>query len=469
VTRVVVVGGGISGLATAHALLARDSTVDVLLLESSRRLGGNIVTVREDDGFVIDGGPDSWVRDKPHATKLATSLGMQDALIETIPENRRAFISWRGALHPFPEGFVMGVPTSILPILRTRLFSPQAKLRMALEPFIPRRHIESDEDDESIASFVRRRLGSEVTERLVAPLLGGIYGGDAGALSMKATLPRFVEIEQKQGSLIHALQKTAGAGEKGGEKPSSFTSLRAGVGSLTDRLASVLGEGRIRLGAEVARVTPRGGDPRGRFVIDIQGIPPLFADHVVLATPAHVAAKVLAHSAGDLASLLGEIPYVSTAVVVMAFRAADVSYRLDATGYIVPRGEGRAALAVTWITSKWRGRAPDGQVLMRVFLGGVGHDDVVVKDDAELTNLARAELARTIGIGASPTMTRAFRFVRASPQPLVGHPKRMRRARELLAKLPGLAMVASGYDGVGIPDCVRQAEEAARLILPDAR
>jgi oxygen-dependent protoporphyrinogen oxidase len=463
VTRVVVVGGGISGLSTAHAVLEKDPSADVVVLEREGRVGGNLITVQA-DGCLLDGGADSWVKAKPDATSLAKSLGLEADFIDTIPANRRALIAWREKLYPLPEGFVMGVPTSVLPILRTPLFSRRAKLRMLLEPLVPRRYPSGEDDDESIEAFVRRRLGREVAERLVAPLLGGIYGGDAGVLSMRATLPQLLEMEETDGSLIHAMKALHGKRSVGGTRPSMFTSLKGGVGTLVDRLATYLGEARVRLRVTVKSVTPVNHDPNGRFAVELDDGETLFADHVVMAVPAHVAATTLRPFGERLTSLLSAMPYVSTAVVAMAFERADVAHPLDGTGYIVPRAPGRPALAATWVSSKWAGRAPDGQALLRVFLGGAGHDDVMAKDDRELERLARAELLRSMNVGAVPRWARVFRFDRASPQPLVGHPGRMRRTRALLGEQPGLYLVASGYDGVGIPDCVRQARAAARAI-----
>jgi oxygen-dependent protoporphyrinogen oxidase len=461
--RVLVVGGGISGLSAAHAVLAKSPTADVTVLEESARVGGNIVTVRE-DGLVIDGGPDSWVANKPHAANLAKALGLEASLMGTIPENRRALIAWGDSLHPLPEGFVLGVPTSILPILKTPLFSVKAKLRMALEPFVPRRVPTGEDDDESIESFVRRRLGDEVVERLVAPLLGGIYGGDAGKLSMRATLPQFVEMEAKHGSLIHALKRARGSGPAGA-KPSMFTSLEGGLGTLVERLRAKLGDARVRTGSKARKVAPLPKeDARGRFAVELSG-ETLFADHVVMAVPAHAAVAAMAPFGDDVGALLSTMQYVSTGVVMMAFAREDVRYPLDATGYIVPRVLGRPALAATWVTSKWAHRAPDGTVLIRVFLGGAGHEDLLAREDEELERLARAELEGSMGLLAAPKQARVFRFLRASPQPLVGHPGRMRKVKELLRRTPGIYLVASGYDGVGIPDCVRQAEEAATAIV----
>jgi oxygen-dependent protoporphyrinogen oxidase len=471
VKRVIIVGGGISGLATAHAVLAKDAAAELTLLERAPRVGGNIVTVRE-DGLVLDGGPDSWVANKPHATTLAKSLGLGGDLIGTVPENRRSLIAWGDELHPLPEGFVLGVPTSILPILRTPLFSLKAKARMALEPFVPRRARggadggNAGDDDESIDAFIRRRLGPEVAERLVAPLLGGIYGGDAGQLSMRATLPQFVEMEQQHGSLIRAMKRTLVSGGGGKQKPSMFTSLVGGLGGLVDKLESAIGAARIRKGVTVVRVAPLpAGDARGRFALELDGGDAVHADDVVMAVPAHVAALALRPFGEPLTQLLSAMPYVSTGVVMLAFARGDVPGPLDATGYIVPRVLGRPALAATWVTSKWAHRAPEGTVLIRVFLGGKGHEDLLDREDDELVSLARTELGRAMHVEAAPSMTRVFRFRRASPQPLVGHPGRMQKARAILAETPGLHLVASGYDGVGLPDCVRQAEEAASAIV----
>jgi oxygen-dependent protoporphyrinogen oxidase len=467
-TRVVVVGGGISGLSTAHAVTQRDPSADVVVLEEASRVGGNIVTVRE-EGFILDGGADSWIANKPAATMLAKSLGLEDELIGTIPENRRALIAWDGRLHPLPEGFVLGVPTHLLPIVRTPLFSAVGKLRMALEPFVPRRRPVSEDDDESIDAFMRRRLGAEVAERLVAPLLGGIYGGDAGSLSMRATMPQFIEMEEKHGSLMRAMRSTLRATSSGpATKPSAFTSLRGGVGALIDRLVASLGDGRVERGMKVTRVALVKDEPRGRFALEVAGGETRYADHVVMAVPARVAATALSPFGERLTGLLVAMPYVSTAVVAMAFDREDIPHALDATGYIVPRALGRPALAATFISSKWDRRAPAGKALIRVFLGGAVQDDVTAKDDEELESLARAELKTTMGVRVEPCHVRVFRFVRASPQPLVGHPGRMRRVRAILAETPGLHLVASGYDGVGIPDCVRQGEAVARTITGKA-
>jgi oxygen-dependent protoporphyrinogen oxidase len=461
--KVVIVGGGITGLATAHALLARDPDVDLLVFESATRPGGNITTERA-EGFTIDAGPDSWVAAKPQATALARALGLEGDLVGTLEANRRVYVAHKDGLCPLPEGFVLGIPTELLPIVTTPLFSIRGKIRMGLEPFVPRRALNGG--DESIASFVGRRLGREVAERLVAPLLGGIYGGDATKLSIRATLPQFVEAEREHGSLVRAMQAQR-RGARGRAPASAFTTLRGGIGGIIEELERRVGE-RLKTGTRVTRVSASPAEEqRGRFVLEVEGGPPILADHVVLAVPANAASRVLSSVDPRAAEILGAIPHASTGVVFLAFKEADVHRRLDATGYIVPRSLGSPALAATWVSSKWGGRAPTGSVLVRVFLGGAGGEEVVTRDDPELVRLAREEAKARMNVRGEPILTRVHRFMRASAQPLVGHLGRIAEVNERLAKHPGLYVAGSGYDGVGIPDCVRQAETVAVAIHAD--
>ena len=470
--RIVIVGGGITGLATAHALMsgarATKRALRITLLERASRLGGNIITERR-DGFTLDGGPDSWVASKPQATALARGVGLGDELVSTIEAYRRVYVAWDGVLHALPEGLILAVPTRVLPVLKSNLFSWRAKLRMGLEPFVPR-HVSSDDEDESIGSFVSRRLGREVSDRLAAPLLGGIFAGDANELSIRATFPQFVEMEAKHGSLIRAMRGSPRAvATPGKATPSAFTSLRGGMGSVIDALKTALTDVDIRLGARVQTIARLpSGDARGRYAIAIEGAETLYADDVVLATPAHATAEMLQELDAAVADELAAIPYTSTATVFLAFRREDVKHPLDATGFIVPRSLGRPMLAATWVTSKWASRAPSGNVLMRVFFGGSLGQGVLAEDDAALATLAQSELGALMGgLDATPLFTRVFRFDRASAQPLVGHLARMRRVRAGLERLPGVHVAGGGLDGIGIPDCVRQGGDVAIRILAE--
>ncbi len=470
--RVVIVGGGITGLATAHALVngPRAAELDVVVIEGGATLGGSIRTVRR-DGYTIDGGPDSWVASKPQATALAKALGLGDALMPTIEATRRVYIAWKGGLHPLPEGLVLAVPTQVMPMLKTPIFSWRGKMRMGLEPLVPVRHFEGD-DDESIGDFVTRRLGSEMTERLAAPLLGGIFAGDATKISIRATFPQFVAMEEKYGSLVLASRaaKKANGASNGKVPPSAFTSLRGGMGSLIDGLARAIGESRIRTSTKVTSIAALdGGDVRGRYRVDLEGAEPIFADDVVLATAAHAAAGALRALDADLSRELDGIPYASTATVFLAFKRADVKHPLDGVGFLVPRPLNRPILAATWASSKWESRAPEGGVLMRAFFGGAWGEELLTKDDAELVALARKELGDLMKLDATPLFAQVFRFQRASPQPLVGHLARIARMKKSLAAHRGLYIAGSGFDGVGVPDCVRQANEVAASILASAK
>ncbi len=461
---VVILGGGVTGLSVAHALLRPVGAFEITLLEREAVLGGNIRTVRR-DGFVLDGGPDSWVASKPHATALAKSLGLEPRFIPTRPENRHVYIAWEGALHPLPEGMVLGIPTEIMPIVRTPLFSWDAKLRMGLEPLIPPRAWLGDED-ESIGDFVARRLGDEVAQRLAGPLLGGIFAGDAGELSVRAAFPQFVEAELRHGSIVRAMRAMRAARKSAGEG-SAFLSLQGGLGELIDALAARIGgQVNLRTGTAARRVEARAG---GGFRVTLTTGETLDADDLVLAAPLPVTATLARDLDPTLADALGAFDAASTATAFLAYPAGAIARPLDATGFLVPREMRRPILASTWVSSKWEHRAPDGMVLLRVFFGGATGGSILENSDAELVVLAREELRSLMGIHATPLFSHVFRFTRASPQPRVGHLARVRAVKERLARWPGLYVAGNGFEGSGIPDCIKFAEGAASAILARRR
>ena len=462
IKRVIVVGGGISGLACARAIAESRSDnprIEISLLESSQRFGGNVMTEREGD-FVLDRGPDSWVTNKPEASELARALGLGDTFISTLPENRRVYIAHESALHPMPEGLVLGIPTRILPIARTPLFSVQAKARMALEPFVPVRHFHGD-DDESIGAFVERRLGREVSERLVGPLLGGIFAGDAGSISVRAAFPQLVEAERKYGSLLRAVRSQ----KRANPNAAAFVSLRDGMGSFVDALVADLEKRdgvRLKRGTGVRSMART---EEGKLVLELDDGTNEVADAVVIATPVHVAAKIFRDlDQATAESIEGVMGTVSSATIFFGFEEASIGRPLDATGFIVPRTGGTELLASTWVSSKWQGRAPKGRVLIRGFLGGAGREATLEKTDDELSTLALFELRKLMPISKSPLFSRVFRFMHASPQPRVGHLARARQLREKLEAFPGVYVIGNGYDGVGIPACIKSATETARKI-----
>jgi oxygen-dependent protoporphyrinogen oxidase len=486
---IVVLGGGITGLSAAHALASRarasGRAVRVTVLEGSGRLGGNLVTMRE-GGFVLDGGPDSWVSSKPQATALAKELGLEGALVGTNPHNRRYFVAWGEELHPVPEGLVLGVPTRLMPLAASRLFTWRGKARMAMEPFVPARR-GGPEDDESIASFAARRLGKEAADRLVAPLLGGISAGDANDISLRAAFPQLAAMEAKHGSLVRGMiaakrarpeggkpngdgasPAPAGAGSKPGAPSSAFVSLRGGVGDLVVALARRLEEEGVTVRTN-ARAAALARDERGGWTVRTADGETLHADAVLVAVPAHVASGLLRPIDPSVADRLADIRFGSTATVFLGYRRGEVKHPLDGVGFVVPRSQGRPILAGTWVSSKWDDRAPQGHVLVRAFFGGAWGEGVLDRDDAGLVELARDELSGLMGLHAEPVLARVFRFHRATAQMRVGHLSSMASTKARLAEVaPGLLLAGGGYDGVGIPDCVRQAQQAAGELLADA-
>lgn len=464
--RVCVAGGGVTGLVAAWQLARLRPDARVTLLEARDRLGGNVVTERR-DGFVLDGGPDSFLRTKPEAVELCRELGLDDSLVTTRDQARKVYLAHRGSLEPLPAGMALAVPTRLAPVVATPLLGVAGKLRAAAEPFVRSK----SEGDETIEEFVARRLGREVAERIAGPLLGGIYAGDCSKLSIRATFPQLVDMELRHGSLLKALHAAA-AGDgswarwfvrRGAEgvTPSPFLSLRGGMGALIDGLARSLPDGVVRCSTPVTQVARVEGYDR-RWIVEVQGGEPVVADAVILAIPAHAAARAVRDA--DLARELARIPYVSTATVFFALERPRVAHALDGVGFIAPAGESRL-LAATWVTSKWDERAPPGMVLIRAFVGGARAPTLVRESsDADLVKLARADLTRLMGDLGPAVFTRVFRWIDAGPQPNVGHLARLERIRGRLAVHGGLHVAGAAYDGVGIPDCVRQARAAARAV-----
>lgn len=463
--RVVIVGGGITGLAAAHALEKSEEHCEVQLLEASARLGGNITTLNH-AAFTIDGGPDSWVATKPHATRLAKEVGLGDELIGTRPDTRKVFIVWQRQLHPMPEGLVLGIPTEWKPFAASDLFGWDTKLRCLLEPLVPKKRL-TGSDDESIGAFIARRLGADIAERVANPLLGGIFAGDADQLSVRACVPQLVEAEEKYGSLMvamKALREKRKEASTGGDA-STFISLKRGMGDLITTVAHRLQESTdVATSRAAKRVSRLEGDPRGRWAIETEHNGTLFADHVALTVPTQKAAKLVQDLDPGLAAMLSQVHYVSTATVFLAFRKYDVRHPLDAVGFLVPKAENRPILACTFVSSKWEHRAPSGQVLLRVFVGGAGNEHVLQRDDASLVRLAREQVLDLLGIERAPVFSKVFRFSGASPQPVVGHLARMEAIAARVRSHDGLYVGGNGYVGTGIPDAIKQGEEIAMRI-----
>jgi oxygen-dependent protoporphyrinogen oxidase len=444
----VIVGGGITGLATAHGLAAAGRRF--LLVEAAKRLGGTIGTEHV-DGFLIDQGPDSFLATRPEGRALCESLGLGDALITPEPSARRVYVRSRGRLRAMPEGMVLGVPTSIASFLGSDFLPLGAKLRMGLDLLLPRGRAE----EESIAGFVGRRFGREAVAVIAEPLLAGIHSGRAEDLSMHANFPQIVALERKYRSLIRGFRALARAGA--GESP--FLSLREGMGQLVDGVSRTLPEGSVLLGRRAVRL----GRTAAGWALDLHDGTRIEARSAVLAIRSHEAAVLVEGFAPDLAAVLSEIAYASSAVLFYAYERDQVASPLDAFGFVTRPGEGRV-MAATFVSSKFAGRAPPGKVLLRAFAGGARDEDALRLSDAELSELVRRELAELLGIRGAPLFTRVFRYDRATPQMRVGHAGRVARLRAREAEHPGLYIAGAGYEGVGIPECVRQGWQVAQRI-----
>ena len=449
--KVVVVGGGIAGLAACRRLETLLPDAEVVLVEREQSVGGKLLT-EQVDGYVIEAAADSFLSRKERGVGLCEELGRADELVGRRPENARTYVRRGTSLHPLPAGLSGMIPTNLDALADSQLLSPEGRARVAAEVDIPPA---PPGDDESIASFVSRRLGREAYERLVEPLMTGIYGGDGEQLSLQATFPEHRTLELEHGSLIRGLLAQS---EHAGRYP-PFVTLRPGMEALVIALVGYLERTRLLTGCAAVGLRRRAGG----YDVELSGRETLEADGVVIAVPAFAAAELLAAVDADLAAEHAEILYASSAIVTLAYRQKDVEHPLDGYGYVVPRSEGSDVLACTWTSSKWAGRAPRGKVLLRVYAGRFGERDVTADLDRELVALAREEV-RLLGISAEPALSRIHRWPLGMPQYVMGHPERLERIEATLAELPGLAVAGAAYRGVGIPDCIHSGEEAAQSI-----
>lgn len=516
--RIAVIGGGISGLSAAYRLRELASEVEVTLFEAGPRVGGVLGTVHE-DGYQVEWSADNFITTYPWGLTLCRRLGLEGDLTSTQPENRRTFVVRRGRLYRLPDGFLMMAPTRFWPMALTPLLSPWGKLRAAWEYFLPPRKVSSDE---SVAAFVRRRFGTEVFERLVEPLVSGVYAADMEKLSLLATLPRFREMEQQYGSLIRAMQKERARMKshrrESGARYSMFVTLRGGLSQLVEALRSALPAGSIRLesrviglqyqspgwrvlireeskgrpDAESVRMIPttaaRTGalphstaDPgrqrsdgglefpkdqlaeRGNFS-SAESQSETF-DAVILAVPAPVAAQLLEPSDPELGTLLASIRYEGTAILALAYDRGAVRHPLNGMGCVVPAAERSPILAVSFSSQKYLHRAPPGKILLRIFVGGARNPSLSEKSADEIQEIVLPELSRLFGIRGLPEKRWFFPWPRSMPQYDVGHLERVARIRACVARFPGLALAGNAYMGVGIPHCIHSGEEAAEAVL----
>ncbi|HVT30137.1 MAG TPA: protoporphyrinogen oxidase [Lacipirellulaceae bacterium] len=496
--RIAIIGGGISGLAAAHRLFELRPDAKVSLFEASSRLGGVLETV-ERQGFLIERSADNFLANPSAAVDLCRQLGMEGELVPTDESRRRAFVVHGGRLLPVPEGFYLMSPRRLWPVLRSPLLSLCGKLRLLCEPFVrrgpacstvPVREPQSLNTpfDESVASFVRRRLGREVFERVVQPLVAGIYTADPEKLSMAATMPRFLEFERTHGSLLRATLSRGSASSPQTDTQSSIFSNQTldanaadtatgaryalflapahGMQSLVTKLSDSLPREVVQLKASVTSISRR--DERWELADNPKSEirnPKSPFDAVIVAVPAHAAAELLMSTNADLAAELGKIAFAGCVVVSFGFHRHQIRHTLDGFGFVVPKIERRRIIAASFASLKFPGRAPSEEVLIRVFLGGALQPEMLDASDADLIRIAQEGLTELVGIVGEPIISDIARWPRSMPQYHVGHLARVARIEELVASYPALALAGNAYHGVGIPQCIASGQAAAERVL----
>ncbi len=464
---VIIIGGGISGLATAYYLQqqaqAKNLPLTYTLIEKQPTFGGKIVTDTR-DGFVIEGGPDSFISQKPWARQLCQELGLQDRLIGTNDEQRKTFILHNGRLQALPDGVMLIIPTRFMPFALSPLISPWGKLRMGLDLFIPAK---TDEADESLADFIRRRLGNEALEKIAEPLMAGIYVADPTTLSLQSTFPRFRQIEKKYGSLIKGMLAQQQASSKSSQpKLPLFMTLRGGLTELVNTIVAKL-TGELRPHQTVNRLNYQATEAQPYEVLLADG-QTRRADRVILATPAYITAGLLEPYNPALAEQLRAIRYLSTATVSLAFNKADIAHPLNGFGFVIPKKENTRLMACTWVSTKFNHRAPNDQILLRVFIGGYKNEALVDWPTDKLLALVREELAKIMGITARPTRQQLYRWPIGNAQYDVGHLARVATIEaETQNTLPHLYLTGSAFLGVGLPDCIYQGQQTAIKVIAD--
>lgn len=458
---VVVIGGGITGLTASYYLqkYAKEQGLNlkVTLIEASHRLGGKIQTVVR-DGFVIERGPDSFLERKLSATKLATEVGIADQLVNN--SSGKSYVLVKERLHPMPGGSIMGIPTQIAPFITTGLFSLTGKLRAAGDFILPR---SKATEDQALGAFFRRRLGDEVVENLIEPLLSGIYAGDIDQLSLMSTFPQFYQVEQKYRSLVLGMKKSTPASPKvksNSSKKGIFLTLKHGLQSLVDAIEAKLEPNSVRKGCKVEVINKL----ENGYELEINNDEKLKADSIIIATPHHVTHSML--SSYSFISPLKEMSATSVATVALAFPKEAIEKDIDGTGFVVSRNSDYTITACTWTHKKWPHSTPNGKALLRCYVGRAGDEAVVDLSDDQIVKIVLEDLNKTMNITANPDFVVISRWKDSMPQYTVGHKQRIEVVKnKLTEELPGVFLAGSSFEGLGLPDCIDQGEAAVEKVL----
>jgi oxygen-dependent protoporphyrinogen oxidase len=466
--QIAIIGAGIAGLSMAYYLSKLSQQggrrLQIMLLEKEGRLGGSIQSEKE-DGFLMEAGPDCFISEKPWALHLCRELGIEGEVINTNQEFRRTFILLKGKLHEIPEGFMLLAPTSLMPFIKSSLFSIPGKMRMGLDLILPRKKADGEE---SLAEFVLRRLGKEALERIAEPLVAGIHAGDPTFMSLKSTFPRFIDLEREYRSLIWGMYKRKRQFAHLSPRHTVFVALRQGMGQLISTLEKALPADIISRREEAARlekITSKSAN-KPPYLLHIKGKKKLVeADCVVLATPAFVSARIARKLDNDVARVLDTIPYCSTATINLAYERSQIDHPLHGYGFVVPSLEKRNIMGTTFSTVKFANRSPKGKVLLRCFVGGARNEAIVSWKDTKLLAAVKKDIEQILKIQGEPSLTRIFRWPKAMPQYTLGHEERVSNIEQGLTRYPGIFVTGSAYHGVGISDCVHEADQLAEQII----
>lgn len=480
--RVIIIGGGLAGLGAAYKIIRAASEghhVEFILVEKDRRLGGKIFTeiVPDPSGdgrFIVDGGPDCFLTEKPACHRIAKLMGIFNEELPTDDSRRRTWILSRGKLHQLPDGVMMFAPTKFMPFATTGLFSWPGKIRMAMDLFIPPKKVTQGEfNDETLESFVVRRMGRECLDRLAEPLVGSVHASDPKQMSLAATFPRLLEMEQNYGSLLKGFIAARRKVEemrrkypvKPGEKPRTFfTSFVNGMQQLTDSMANAVGRGHMRTGVSVNSLQ-RTSEAGWRVLLSDGSS--INGDAVIVATESWAAEPLVRPLDEAIANALATIPTSSSATVSIAFNEEEVGFDLNAFGVLCPLVEGRALMAATYSSTKWQGRAPKGKVLLRGFVGGPHNQEILKRSDKELVQTVLSEFRGILGLNPNAKLlfSRVFRWYLGMPQYTLGHLDRVALIEDRSAQISGLALAGGSYRGVGIPNCIESGEQAVSKIF----
>jgi len=482
--RIIIIGGGVAGLSAAYKVTRAANEgheVEFILFEKDPRLGGKIQTEivsdpLEEGRFIVDGGPDCFLTEKPACHRIAKLTGIFDDELPTDESRKRTWILSHRKLHALPDGIFMFAPTKFLPFVTTGLFSWPGKIRMAMDLFIPPKKVTPGEfNDETLESFVVRRMGRECLDRLAEPLVGGVHASDPSQMSLAATFPRLLEMEQTYGSLMKGFMAARRKVEemrrkyppKSGEKPRTFfTSFVNGMQELTDRMADAGGRERMKIGLTVSALRRTHG---GAWSAQLSDGSTIDGNAVIIATESWAAEPLIRPHDQAIADALANIPTSSSATISVAFKEKEVGFDLNAFGVLCPLVEGRALMAATYSSTKWPGRAPKGKVLLRGFVGGPHNQEILKRSDEELVQTVLAEFHDILGLNpfVKPLFSRVFRWHLGMPQYTLGHLQRVELIEEHSAHIPGLALAGGCYRGVGVPNCIESGERAASKILSE--